>query len=172
MPYQEHGCFVMANRHDSSWTSCPFILYASICFPSYFNAEGVLPPVQSSHFPVCPGFSSAVSSLALLVILLLSWLSSSSSFSSWWTPTVLCSSEVTWPRGSAPPLSSHSIPSTLIASTLLTVAVGVYLPGFPHYRVSSLRATTVSCLPCVGPVWMRGTSGEWIALKKQFFFPF
>lgn len=84
------------------------IVWASICFPSYFNAEGVLPPLQSSRFSVCPGFSSAVSSLALLVILLLSWLSSSSSFSSWWTPTDLCSSEVTWPRGSAPPLYSHS----------------------------------------------------------------
>lgn len=141
------------------------ILYAAICLPSYFNAEDVLPPVQSSHFPVCPGFSSAVSSLALLVILLLSWLSSSSSFSSWWTPTDLCGSEVTWPRGSAPPLYSHSIPSALTASTLLTGAVGVYLPDFPHYKVSSLRATIVAFLP----VWMRGTSGEWIALKKNFF---
>lgn len=42
------------------------ILYASICFPSCFNAEGVLPPVQSSHFPVCLD-------LALLFLVLLCW---------------------------------------------------------------------------------------------------
>lgn len=50
------------------------------------------------------------------------------------------------------PSSVFSQDPQLPQSTLLTRAFGVYLPGFPIYRVSSLRPTTVWSLPCVGPV--------------------